>query len=186
MRALAFLSFLVVIIAGCGPLSRPMVLRLDPDTQRSIDEAWLCMLTPPDRSVRTLLLDTILEGQMHEYGVDSLRFVSEKEIGDALVVMEVNYERADPNADEFIFTYVDRDGFEIRREQYSRHEVEGRLEFFYGPGFTYGPAAFNDERPKLSREKRENLDRERQSRREEIWALRKPIAPDTNADADPE
>lgn len=182
MRALTFLTCLIVITAGCqGPLPQPMVFRLDDDMQKSMDDKWRCMLAPPDRADHTLLVDAIIEGHMHEWGIDRGRFVSEKDVGDGRAVMEVNYERANPEADEFVFAYFDPDGNEIRREEYSRQEVEERISFFYGPMTSYGSAGLFDERPKLSRAKREQLERERQARRMEISALQKPLVADVES-----
>ena len=97
-----------LFVVGChGPLTKPMVDRLDEETQQKVDDAWLNMFTPPDRLDRTLLLDVILSGQLHQYGVDYLRLVSEKHVGDGLVVMEVRYDREDPAFDEFSVSYVD-------------------------------------------------------------------------------
>ena len=39
-----------LFVVGChGPLTKPMVDRLDEQIQQTVDDAWLNMFTPPDR-----------------------------------------------------------------------------------------------------------------------------------------
>ncbi len=129
-----FLSAFCLLAVGChGPLTKPMVDRLDDETQAKVDDAWANMFTPADRLDRTLLLDAILSGQLHQYGVDYLRLVSEKHAGDGLVVMEVRFDREDPAFDQFSVTYVDSRGLEVRRERFTREEVEDRVDFLFSP-----------------------------------------------------
>ncbi len=121
-------------LAGChGPLAKPMVDRLDVEQQQAVDDAWHNMFDPPQRLDPTLLLDVILAQQLHQAGVDSLHLVSEKRVGDGLVVMEVWYDRDEPAGDEFTLAYVDAEGDEIRRERYTRDEVEERFQFLFRP-----------------------------------------------------
>jgi hypothetical protein len=108
-----------------------MVDRLDEAAQHKVDDAWSHMLLPPDRLERTLLLDCIISAELHQFGVDRLHFVSEKEVADGRIVMEVQFDRAAPEFDEFSVTYVDRDGREARRERFAHEEVKQRIEFLY-------------------------------------------------------
>src|SRR5262249_2083604 len=107
----------LILLSGCGGiLTVPMVQRLDPEAQQQVDGIWSNLLTPPNRLDRTLLLDALMANQLHESGVDELRMVSKKRVGDGLAVMEVDFERERPEADGFTFTYVSSPGLEIRRE----------------------------------------------------------------------
>ncbi|HPF38206.1 MAG TPA: hypothetical protein P5081_00650 [Phycisphaerae bacterium] len=119
---------LIALVVGCrGPLAVPMVDRLDEKSQAEIDEVWGNMLTPPNGLDRELLLDVILSQQLHQHGVDSLRFISEKQVGEGLVVMEIRFDREDPLFDEFSVSYVDRRGRELRRERYSREDIDEEI-----------------------------------------------------------
>lgn len=131
MRWTLPLACLVVI--GCGPMSKPMVVRLEEKDQTFVDQAWGNMLTPVDRLDRILLLDTILVRQMHQTGIDRLHFVSRKDLPGGTVRMEVFFDRQNPEADVFAVTYVDRSGRALRSEKYTREEVDGRFEFLYLP-----------------------------------------------------
>ena len=51
---------IVMVGAGCGPVTVPMVQRLPEDGQRQVDEIWQNMLTPPDR----------LDHPVHEGGTE--------------------------------------------------------------------------------------------------------------------
>lgn len=173
MRVLFLAVWLFVV--GChGPLTKPMVDRLDEETQQKVDDAWLNMFAPPDRLDRTLLLDVILSGQLHQYGVDYLRLVSEKHVGDGLVVMEVRYDREDPEFDEFSVSYVDGDGYEVRRERFTREEVEEEIGFL----FTYEEVT--DDMDAETREVVELRIAEREARMEEIQAVLAPLQEDNS------
>jgi len=123
----------LVGIGGCGPLTVPMVQRLEEKDQQQIDEAWSCMLSPPDRLDRTVLLDTIISFQLYQLGVDSLRMVSDKSVDGGTVVMEVRFDRGEPDHDEFTFVYRDARGRDVRRESYTRSEVEERVKVLFEP-----------------------------------------------------
>lgn len=123
---------LIAFAAGCnGPLTKPMIDRLDEKSQAKIDEVWENMVTPPDQLDRTLLLDVILSAQLYQHGVDSMRFVSEKTVGDGLVVMEIRFDREEPLFDEFCVSYIDRRGRELRRERYSRDDINDEIQILF-------------------------------------------------------
>ena len=123
---------ILAVFAGChGPLAVPMVSRLGPEQQETIEQAWDNMLMPVDRLDRTLLLDVIMFYQLHSSGVDRLRMTSEKYIDGAMVLMEVDFDRDDPDGDAFTVTVFDDDGNELRRESYSPDEMTARIEELY-------------------------------------------------------
>ena len=162
-----------LFVVGChGPLTKPMVDRLDEETQQKVDDAWLNMFTPPDGLDRTLLLDVILSGQLHQYGVDYLRLVSEKHVGDGLVVMEVRYDREDAAFDEFSVSYVDNEGYEVRRERFTREEVEEEIRFLLTQ------EEVTDDMDAETREAVELRIAEREARMEEIQAVLAPLQED--------
>jgi len=147
-------SALVLILSGaCGPLSKPMVDRPSAESQKIIDSSWDNMLSPRDRLAHQLLLDVVTANQLHQIGVDRLSLRSEKSIRGGLIVMEVNYDRARPDADEFVIRCVDSNGKETRRERYSRAEVEESLKRIIGPG----PSAVNS--AKLTEQERHEQER---------------------------
>lgn len=157
IRAITIAS-LIAPLVGCGPLVTPMVVRLTEENQARVDESWVNMFSPPQRLDRTLLLDTLVMNQMHERGVDELRLVSKKRVGDALVVMEVDFNRLEPDFDAFTVTYINAPGMEARRERYTFDEVRERLQFL----------ARDDEvlaEPGLTEEQLQQLALESQARR---------------------
>src|SRR5215510_5025931 len=93
--------FLVVSLTGCGPMTKPMVDRLDKDQQQAVDQVWDNLLTPVDRVNRTVLLDAIVHYNIFQLGVDRLHLAAEKETKAGLVVMQVRFDRTRPEWDEF-------------------------------------------------------------------------------------
>ena len=83
-----FIITICLLVVGCGPVTKPMVTRLDEDQQRSVDAAWECMFSPPDRLDSTLLLDVLIANQAHQLGVDSLWLISEKRVSGGLIIMD--------------------------------------------------------------------------------------------------
>src|SRR5580765_3227054 len=106
----------LVSLTGCmmGPLTIPMVQRLEPESQRMVDESWKNMLTPPQRLDRTLLLDVICNMQLFQVGVDRVNFRSEKDVPDGKVVMEIDFRRDRVNRDRFTVTYYNKLGWKKR------------------------------------------------------------------------
>ena len=122
---------LLALAAACGPMTFPMVIRLDEESQNQVDDAWVNMLDPPHRLDRELLLDVLIAHQLHQRGVDRLVLISEKGVDRRRVVMEVAYDRQNPEADAFTFMLEDPWGNVIRQERYGRQEIEERLEFLF-------------------------------------------------------
>lgn len=121
----------ILASAGCGPLSQPMVVRLPPEKQAEADSAWQNMFDPPDRLDRTLLLDVLIANQYFQIGVDRLAMTSEKDTPEGRIVMEVSYDRHEPEYDAFAVTYYGHDGRQMRREVYRREDVERRIGFLF-------------------------------------------------------
>jgi hypothetical protein len=121
----------VTSLCGCGPLTAPMPVRLDPESQKSIDESWEKALTPVDRLAHQPLLDALLASQAYQVGVDKLTFRSEKKVKAGTVVMEIAFDRARPDADRFEVTVYDPAGKLLRKESYDRKEVERTYDDLY-------------------------------------------------------
>jgi hypothetical protein len=126
-----YLAMLVFILGCRGPLNAPMVTRLPPEDQQQVDDAWRNMLTPVDRLDRTLLLDVLLTGYYYQLGVDRLDMTAVKRVSPYRVVMEIHYDRDEPEFDAFTVAVLSADGREVRHERYSREDVEGRLSHMY-------------------------------------------------------
>lgn len=123
MRAL-MTSIVLIACGGCGPLTMPMPARLDARHQSQVDEAWGRALTPPDHLDQQELLDALLTSSAYQVGVDRLAFRSEKWCDAGLVVMEINFDRLLPEADQFTVTLFDHGGRIARQEQYGRAQIE--------------------------------------------------------------
>jgi hypothetical protein len=125
-RLIPFCSLLVclALVMGCGPLSRPIPERLNPDDQKTVDDAWNRALTPVAKYDHQTWLDVFVTTYAHEVGVDLLTFRSEKFLKEGKVVMEVFFDRTKPVEDRFIVTVYDGQGNIIRTERYNREEVK--------------------------------------------------------------
>lgn len=119
--------------SGClGPLSRPMVYRLDEQEQAAVDESWKNVLANSADIDHTLLLDVLLASGLYEFGIDRLEFRSEKDLPEGLVVMEVSFERSLPANDRFAVTFISADGQTRWTERYTREEVDERTAYYTG------------------------------------------------------
>jgi len=112
------------VLAGCGPMDRPMPPRPSADEQKQIDAAWDAALAPVDKYDRQQWLDALVGTQAYQAGVDTLTFRSEKAFARGKVVMEVFYDRAKPAADRLVVTVFDTAGKQVRQETYTRADVE--------------------------------------------------------------
>jgi hypothetical protein len=116
-----------LVLSACGPLSGPITVPLCPDQQKIIDQSWNNMLTPADRLDRELLFDVVAAGSFYQLGVDRLHMRSEKSYSHGQVIMEIDCDRASPQTDQFTITILDDRAQTIRRERYSRQEIEDRM-----------------------------------------------------------
>jgi len=132
------------------------------------------MFSPPGRLDHTLLLDVVLVAQLHQRGVDHLRLVSEKHVGDGLAVMEVRFDREDPSFDEFSLSYIDADGYETRRERYTREEIEDRIEFLFDIDLEVLRSDDSGDADNVCQVERDPRAAEREARFEEIQAAVQP------------
>src|SRR5262249_30424986 len=92
--------------------------------EEEIDEGWDKALDPVGKLDRQRWLDVFVGTQAYQAGVDKLHFRSEKKFSGGVVVMEVHYDRAAPAEDKFEVQVLDRAGKLLRREVYTRDEVE--------------------------------------------------------------
>jgi hypothetical protein len=111
-------------IFGCGPLQRPMPVRLDNNSQNQIEEAWNRALSPVTRHDHQALLDMLITTGAYENGVDELSLRSTKRYQGGLVVMELHYNRLMPENDRFVVQVLDNEGKLLRQESYDRAEIE--------------------------------------------------------------
>ena len=124
---------LVLLAAGCGPLDRPMPARLDDNTQKEVNAAWDAALAPVGKYDRRRWLDALVGTQLYQFGVDTLSFRSEKAFAGGRVVMEVSFDRSKPADDRLTLTVLDPTGKPVRREVYSRAEVEQTARDLFDP-----------------------------------------------------
>ena len=117
-------SCALAIAFGCGPMRAPLPERLEPETQKQIDDAWNGVLTPPNRVGRQELLDVLVGTFAYQHGVDTLTFRTSKRYTEGTVVMEVQYDRTRPTDDRFDVTVFGLDGKVERQERYTRQEVD--------------------------------------------------------------
>jgi hypothetical protein len=125
-HACVFVASIVLALSasGCGPMFLPMLTRLAPDDQKKFDEMWSNMLTPVNRVDHQTLLDTVIVYFMFQLGVDRLHMVTEKNLANGKVVMDIDCDRVSPESDQFTITVLDDHGHTLRRERYSRKDVE--------------------------------------------------------------
>jgi hypothetical protein len=124
------LIFLTAV--GCGPMKAPLPARLDPETQKKIDESWDRAFAPADRLGHQDLLDVMVGTQAYQLGVDTFSLRAEKRFAGGKVVMEVGFDRARPNDDRFEVTVYDPAGKLVRAERYTRQEVEDTYHALFG------------------------------------------------------
>jgi hypothetical protein len=102
----------------------PMSTRLTEEDQKIYDGMWNNMLTPVNRVDRQTLLDTTIVYMMFQLGTDRLHMVTEKYLATGKVVMEIDCDRINPASDQFTIAVLDDRGRALRRERFSRQEVE--------------------------------------------------------------
>ena len=118
---------LLALLCGCGPLMFPAVQRLEPEEQAQVDRMWNNMLTPPQRLVRGVLLETIATFYLFQIGEDRLTMRSEKDYAGGTAVMTVTFDRAKPAVDALVIDLLDRRGRPVRSETYTGQEVLDRI-----------------------------------------------------------
>jgi hypothetical protein len=111
-----------------------MPARLNDDQQTQIDASWNTALTPVFKLDRQAVMDLMVLRYAFELGVDRLELKSEKDLGSGKAVMEIHIDRAKPGDDRFDFYVLNKAGAEVRRERYSRAEVEATAQAFHDHG----------------------------------------------------
>ncbi len=132
MTGYARCTFSLALLGLCachGPLSTPMVQRLDDEQQARVDDAWHNLLWDVQQHDRALLLDVLMFRQFYQRGVDTLEMTSTKRVGDRLVVLRVVYDHAVPEDDAFTVTVYDAHDEVLRDEHYTREDVDEAIEF---------------------------------------------------------
>ena len=115
---------LAIVLTGCGPMFLPATVPLSAEEQKQVDSMWDNLLSPVGRVNRQTLLDTILVYWLFQSGVDRLHMTSEKYFAHGKAVMEIDCDRPNPQTDQFSITVLDDRGRTIRRERYSRADIE--------------------------------------------------------------
>ena len=128
----SFATVLLTGLSGCGPLFVPMLPRLAPEDQHTVDNMWDNLLTPLQRVDRQTLLDANIAYWMYAIGVDRMHMTSEKHFAGGKAVMEIDCDRANPDVDQFTITVLDEHGRTVRRERYSRADVEESAKMLRG------------------------------------------------------
>ena len=143
-RALLALLVLLVSLPGCGPVTFPMVDRLEPDRQIQVESMWNNMLTPIDRLDRDVLLDTIVSFRLFESGIDRLSMQCEKSFTGGRISIRLSFDRSMPAADALEIDVFDNAGRRVRSEEFSGDEVRGRRERLWSPTDPNPPAQPDD------------------------------------------
>ncbi|HSZ58843.1 MAG TPA: hypothetical protein VK797_24600 [Tepidisphaeraceae bacterium] len=124
LKILRLVPLLAILLTGCGPMFLPETVPLSPEEQKQVDSMWDNLLSPVNRVNRQTLFDAILVYWLFQSGVDRLHMTSEKFFAHGKAVMEIDCERANPQADQFSITVLDDRGRTLRRERYSRADIE--------------------------------------------------------------
>ena len=129
MKSLIAALIVVICCAGChGPLGSLFVNRLDAQEQARVNSAWDRLLTRFEQDGdRTLLLDVLAVGQLHQAGVDRLDFTSAIELNDGEIEMSIRYKRGDPRSDVLTIRRLDPAGEPLWQEDFAFEEVRDRL-----------------------------------------------------------
>ena len=110
---------------GCEGLdASPMAYRADESAQRVRDEYWRNLIASQGMLDRDKFLHALMEHQPFQFGIDTLRLSSRKVSDGQAIEMEITYERSKPSWDAFSVIIRAENGEVIRREVYSREDVE--------------------------------------------------------------
>ena len=133
-RAFVLRMTLFVAATGCSGLSvKPMPERLNQKSQQACDSGWQHIVAGEAAVERQALLDAILVHQVWHRGVDRLHLRSEKQVGNTLVIMESDYDRADPDGDVFTVSVIDAQRGLLRREEFSAADVDAAICLYMTP-----------------------------------------------------
>lgn len=129
INAISTIGLLTVV--ACGPIIVPMGHQLTSDQQKVVDESWQRAIVADEELGRQGWLDLMVRSFAFEYGVDRFHFTSEKQVDDRLVTMEVWFDRERPDDDAFEVTMFDAERKILRKERYSRADVEESIAAMY-------------------------------------------------------
>lgn len=145
---------MLFVLSGCGPMQMPMVNRLDADAQKQVDEAWNKAVRRVNQLDRQQWLDLFVGAQIFQAGVDHLSLRSEKKLAEGHVVMEVTFDRANPEKDRFAVQFFDPAGKMSRELLYQREEIEKTYHDLFVGGAKEGKIELNNERQQANQESR--------------------------------
>lgn len=123
-RLTALAPLCALALAGCGHPASPLPPRTDAGTQKLIDDAWDQAMDPPTKLGRSELLDVLVGTQAYQHGVDTFALRAEKRFAGGRVVMEIAFDRSQPDDDRFEVSVFDDTGKPLRKERFTRDEVE--------------------------------------------------------------
>ena len=153
MTRVVILMTAVLLSNGCGMFLVPMPRRLDTESQGRVDRSWEHMMGSIDKLDHQLILDVLVSSQAYQLGVDKIYFRSEKKFSGGCVKMEILFDVEKPDDDLFRVTILDKDENEIRRDLYSRSEVERTGEELLSPRFVPGDPENKSEKVLAEEEK---------------------------------
>jgi hypothetical protein len=120
-----------LLLPGCTGFSvKPMPDRLDQESQDACDYGWQHLVASGPEVGRQALLDAILMYQLWHRGVDRLHLRGEKQAGSTLVVMESDFDRADPDGDVFTVSFIDAQRGLLRREEFAAADVDAAIRLY--------------------------------------------------------
>ncbi len=130
-RTIVFSCCLATLSCGCAAkIAVPMPERLSLERQTAMDDGWTHLVAHHSTASREALMDAILLHQAWQRGVDSLRLTTEKQVGDVRVRMQSRFDRDAPDADEFRVDFIAADGWVLRSESISGHEMDAALQLY--------------------------------------------------------
>ena len=97
----------LAVAFGCGPMNAPLPERLDPETQKKIDDAWTGHSDAAGQAGTPGSARSSWSAPLRiRHGIDTLIFRSEKRFAGGKVVMEVAFDRTRPDDDRFEVTVL--------------------------------------------------------------------------------
>jgi hypothetical protein len=133
---LAAVAGVSALLTGCNaPFGIvPMPQRLDPGQQQRYEYGWDHFVQLAPTVERGAILDTLLFSQGWYTGVDRLYLVSEKQVGDVVVIMQSRFDRSRPDEDLFSVTFYDQKrDVVVRLEEFTPGEMQEAYDLYLTP-----------------------------------------------------